>query len=333
MAEKSYTQMFVEKGRLDKNLLWLKDNLVLETVMGSHAYGCHNEDSDYDVVGLVMDKHEHLYPQNYGFVLGFDNVPKFSNHEQKGKDKRLVLENGHELEAAWHSLTNFFYLVMNGSPNLTEVLFARRNLVTYGHSVAWMLRDNKRLFLSMRMFHSFKGYCYQQFTRLQREHKRWNDEHKCDNSNRIHLYEQYGYDTKMSYHCLRLLDLVHQLLTEGDLDLMRNKEECKAMRSGSWGSWEKFSEHVERKLSELETLSMTGNVAVPTKPQTGALHELLVKCLEEWYGSEANMTKQNTEYVTAKEVMDELVTMKSLLKELADKPTGPFYYYYEGPPK
>jgi uncharacterized protein len=312
---KGYTEHFAEK-RFDQNLLWLKDNIVLESVMGSHAYGCNNDNSDYDVVGIVMDKHEHLYPQSYGYVLGFDNVPKFQNHECKGKEKRIVLSDDKELEGAWHSLTNFFSLVQNGSPNLTEVLFVRRNLVTFAHNVGWMLRDNRKLFLSVKMFHSFKGFCWQQFTRLQREHVRWNKEHKCDNSNRVELYENFGYDTKMSYHCLRLLDLVHQLLTEGDLDLMRNNEECKAMRKGEWGNWDKFAAHVERKLTELETLMTSVTVAVPNKPQTGALHELLVKCLEEWYGSESNMIKQGTEYVSAKEVKDELVTMKSLMEEM-----------------
>jgi predicted nucleotidyltransferase len=294
------------KERFQAQEQWMLDNLVLECVMGSHAYGCQTDTSDYDVVGVVMDQHMTLYPQSYGYVLGFDPLPNFRNKEVKGEGKRLTLENGKDCEGAWHSLTDFFNLVENGSPALTEVLFVRQNLVTYRTKVGDMMRDNRKLFLSMKMFHSFKGYCFQQLSRLRNGVKRWNTEHKCDNSNRQVFFEKYGYDVKMSYHCLRLLDLVDQLLKVGDFDLMRNRDECKAMRAGTWGDWPKFENFVDTRLKELEGYALNNVVAVPNRPQHEPLHNLLVSCLEEWYGSEKMMQKQNTEYVSAKMVMDKL---------------------------
>jgi predicted nucleotidyltransferase len=308
---KTHTATFVKSFQEQEQ--WMLDNLVLECVMGSHAYGCQTDTSDYDVLGVIMDQHKMLYPQSYGYVLGFDKLPKFENKEWKGVGKRLTLEDGKTCEGAWHSLTNFFSLVENGSPALTEVLFVRQNLVTYRTKVADMMRDNRKLFLSMKMFHSFKGYCFQQLNRLRNGVKRWNDEHKCDNTNRQVFFEKYGYDVKMAYHCLRLLDLVDQLLKVGDFDLMRNKEECKAMRAGLWGDWDKFQNHVDTRLTELESYSLNHVVAVSHRPQHEPLHQLLVNCLEEHYGSESTMQKQNTEYVSVKMLMDRLDRIESKL--------------------
>ena len=312
---KTHTARFVAE-RFQPQEKWMLDNLLLECVMGSHAYGCQTENSDDDIVGIIMDQHKSLYPQSYGFILGFDQLPSFDNKECKGVGKRITLDHGKTCEAAWHSITNFFHLVENGSPALTEVLFVRQQLVTYRTTVADMLRDNRKLFLSMKMFHSFKGYCFQQLSRLRNGVRRWNEEHKCDNSNRAVSYEKFGYDIKMSYHCLRLLDLVDQLLKVGDFDLMRNREECKAIRAGNWGDWKKFEIHVETRLTELESYALNNVVAVSNRPQHEPLHELLVKCIEEFYGSADKLIKQTTEFVSTKDVMNKLDRLELMLDEL-----------------
>ena len=310
----TYTSLFAKK-RFNESEQFLLDNLLMEVVMGSQAYGCATPESDLDVVGLVMNKHEHLYPQSYGYVLGFDDVPNFKNKCVKGPTKRLSPEESgtKELEGEWNSLTNFFFLAgKKGSPSAVEVLFVKRNLVKFAHPVTWMLRDNRKLFLSMKTFHAFKGYAFQQLSRMKRNLKAFDENGTCDNANRLDLYEKYGYDTKMAYHPLRLLDLCHQLLTENDLDLMRNKKECQAMRAGEWGTFERFEEHVLTKLSNLEDLAT--KTSLVSVPQTQPLHNLLQNCVEEFYGSDDAMKRQGTEYVSAKDVMERLDRMEKLLK-------------------
>ena len=310
--EDTNTYLF-DKQRFSENDHWMLDHLLYECIMGSHAYGCQNEDSDTDIVGLVMDPHKNLYPQSYGFILGFDQIPKFRNKEVKGEDKRITLPNKMTCEGSWHCLTDFFHLVEGGSPNLTEVLFVKRHLVTFGSEIAWYLRDNRKTFLSMRMYHSFKGYAISQFVRIQKEAYRWKTEGTCDNKNRIPLYEKTGFDSKMSYHTLRLLDLIHQLLTEGDLDLMRNKEECKAMRSGEWGNFEKFSQIFNERMGNLEKLSCE-LTAVPVQSLHEKLKSMLAHCIEMRYGSESLMQKQTTEYVSVQQLWDKLDKMEKNLK-------------------
>lgn len=311
--ESTYTAKFA-KDRFDVNRQWLLPNLVFEGIVGSHSYGCFTEDSDYDIIGLVMDEHKSLFPQSYGYILGFDNLPKFENTEEKGIDKRIKLDNGKMCEGEWHSLTNYFRLVCNGSPSLTELLFVRTPEISFSNKVGYMLRDNRKLFLSMAMFHSLKGYCFQQLTRLKKGVVAWNRDQKCDNNTRKHYFETVGYDCKMAYHCLRLLDLIDQLIKLGDLDLMRNREECKVMRAGEWGSWDKFEKYVGDKLKDLESYTLTNTVAIPNRPQREPLHELLKNCIEEWHGFEV---KQNQEFVSAKSVMDRLDNIEKLI--LKDK--------------
>jgi len=45
----NYTQWYAQNGKLQKHELWIKDNIVLETIMGSRAYGVETKDSDYDI--------------------------------------------------------------------------------------------------------------------------------------------------------------------------------------------------------------------------------------------------------------------------------------------
>jgi len=61
-----------------------------------------------------------------------------------------------------------------------------------------------------------------------------------------------SYSTKMAYHPLRLLDELNQLLDEGTIDLMRNKDECKAMRLGEWGTWERYEKVITERIEALE---------------------------------------------------------------------------------
>lgn len=299
-----YTHLFA-KDRFQPHEQWIKDNLLYECIMGSQAYGLNRPDSDIDIVALVMPKHEHLYPQHYGYILGFDQIPNFEHKDVKGEKNRIPLlqiSKHSDVEGEWNSLVRFFYLAgLKGSPNLIEILFVRKNLVTFSHKIGWMLRDNAQKFLSIRTFNSFKGYAFQQLERTRKDVQRG----KTENPKRQHYLDTFGYDIKQSYHPLRLLDQINQLLDEGTIDLMRNKDECKIMRDGKWGSWDKFYNHIHDQLRLIEEKALKQN-AISPKPRLGELKQLLADCIEEWYGNELNMQKSSTEYVSVKQLWDRL---------------------------
>jgi hypothetical protein len=115
-----YTDQFVNAGKFLPEEVFIKDNIVLETLMGSHAYGCNNPDSDFDVVAIYMDRHQDLYPQAYGKILGFDQLTPVYHKECKGEQERIVLSsdpNGRTCEAEWRALSKFILLAgVDASP-------------------------------------------------------------------------------------------------------------------------------------------------------------------------------------------------------------------------
>jgi hypothetical protein len=307
-----YTELFA-KERFNKDEQWIKDNLLYECIMGSQAYGLATPESDIDIVALVMPKEEHLWPQRFGYIPGFETVPNFESKEVKGVGARIPLlqtSTHSDVEGEWNSLVRFFYLAgIKGSPNLIEILFVRRPLVTFGTDIAWKLRDNNHKFLSMRTFHAFKGYSFEQVARIRRCVERG----KAETPKRQEYLEKYGYDIKMAYHPLRLLDQLNQLLDEGTIDLMRNKDECKAMRRGEWGDWKTFERVVGERLEAIEKKALNSN-AIPPKPMMGDLKVLLSECIEEWYGSELEMQRRTTEYVSVKDLMNRFDKLEEAIK-------------------
>ena len=298
-----YTDLFV-KERFKKEELWLRNNLLYECIVGSQAYGLSTSESDIDIVSIVMPLEQHLYPQRYGYILGFDEeVPNFNCKNIKGERQRIVVPGKDTpLEGEWNSLTRFFYLTgIKGSPNLIECLYVKRNLVTFATDIGWKLRDNRDKFLSMKTFNAFKGYAFSQLHRMRNDINRG----KTDNPKRQYMLKEYGMDVKQGSQILRLLDQLNQLLDSGTLDLMHNKEEAKAMRNGEWGTWERFQTYVTERVDILENKALTKS-KLPTAPRAAELKSLLQECIEEFYGSDTEAQRRGTEFVSAKDVMDKL---------------------------
>lgn len=302
----NYTQWYIQHNKFQKHDTWILDNLMLETIGGSHAYSCHTENSDYDLVGIVLPKAEHLFPQKFGYVLGFDQLPTFKRKELKGKKEKVNID-GKFFEAEWVSLIEFFvHAGLKGSPNLVEILFVKRSLVSVGTKMGWYLKDNRKKFLSMKTFHAFKGYANGQMHRI-RQRNPETEERKL-------LVEEHGYDIKMAYHTLRLIDQIQQILLTGDIDLERNKEECKLMRNGEWGNFDKFDAEFQKRMSNLEEL--TNNNSLSQFPRQEELKILLQEILEEHYGSLDTIAKTSeSEFVSAKDIMDKLNNIENLLKK------------------
>ena len=87
---------------------------------------------------------------------------------------------------------------------------------------------------------------------------------------------------KYGYHLLRLVDEVEQILTTGDLDLQRAREEMKAVRRGEW-SLEKMEAYFQEAEGRLQTVY--DNSKLPNVPDEAKIKELLLNCLEHHYGS------------------------------------------------
>jgi hypothetical protein len=99
---------------------------------------------------------------------------------------------------------------------------------------------------------------------------------------RKEMIEKFGYDVKFAYHVVRLLNESEQILTEGDLDLERNREQLKSIRRGEW-KIEDIRDYFSKKEKELESVYL--NSKLPYGPDEEKIKILLLSCLEEHYGS------------------------------------------------
>jgi hypothetical protein len=109
------------------------------------------------------------------------------------------------------------------------------------------------------------------------------------NKKRLQYIIDYGFDVKYASHIIRLLDEAEQLLSDGYMDLERNKEELKAIRRGEV-SLERIEEKFSLKERLIEKLYVESN-AIPHKSNVDAVKNLLMRCLEEFYGSIGQMKK------------------------------------------
>jgi len=104
----------------------------------------------------------------------------------------------------------------------------------------------------------------------------------------------YNQDLKFAYHVVRLLNEVEQILTEGDLDLQRNREQLKSIRRGEW-TQRSIVRYFETKEKELEKVYIQSSL--PHRIREDEIRELLVLCLKKHFGDCKEIKKDLTDAV------------------------------------
>lgn len=243
-----------------------------ETIMGSMAYGVKSEDSDWDIYGFCMPPKDMVFPHLSGEIEGFGEQKKrfeqYQQHHIKDKAKDLVYDMN------IYNVVKYFHLCMQNNPNMIDSLFTADNYVISGSQISDHVRKNRLKFLHKGSWHRFKGYAYQQLHKMRIKKPE-------ETSNRYEMVQKHGYDLKFAYHVVRLLNEVEQIMTEGDLDLLRNREQLKSIRRGDW-KLEEIEGYFTRKETELETLY--NNSKLPWGPDEAVIKQILIDCLEMHYG-------------------------------------------------
>jgi uncharacterized protein len=168
---------------------------------------------------------------------------------------------------------------MENNPNMIDSLFVPQNCVMHLTTIGQLIRDNRRMFLHKGAWHKFKGYAYAQVSKIK---------NKVNSSNpkRAATIEKYGYDIKFAYHVVRLLNEVEQILVEGDLDLLRNREQLKSIRRGEW-TLKEIEDYFKMKEATLEIAY--ANSSLPHSPDEEKIKMILMDCLTHHYGSISQM--------------------------------------------
>jgi hypothetical protein len=266
---------------------WLPDNIHYLTVMGSVAYGVadtNDEDvqSDFDLYGFCIPPKDVVFPHTAGAVWGFgrykEGMPKshfgqYQNHHVHDPSARGGKGRTYDLQV--YNIVKYVQLCMECNPNMIDSLFTHETMVQHCTAVGQLLRDNRRKFLHQGVCDKFKGYAYSQVHKMQTKEPE-------PGSKRSALRGRFGFDVKFAYHVVRLLNEAEQILLEGDLDLMRNREQLKAIRRGEW-TQQQVLDYFERKRDDLEFARARSSL--PAGPDEDAVRALLLRCLEAHYGS------------------------------------------------
>jgi predicted nucleotidyltransferase len=243
--------------------------------MGSVAYGVSSDTSDVDVYAWAMPPKDDVFPHLRGEIPGFGTRKKpfevFQEHHIRDAD--ALGGSGRTYDVTVFGIVRFFDLAMQNNPNVLDSLFTPINCVLHCTRVANLVRENRRLFLHKGAWAKFKGYAYSQLHKIAT---------KKPEGRRAELVEEHGYDVKFAYHVVRLIGEVEQILTEGDVDLQRDNERLKAIRRGDWTE-ERLRSWFAEKEPQLEAACAASKL--PARPDESRIKDLLMRCLEEHYGS------------------------------------------------
>lgn len=253
---------------------WLPDNLIYLTLIGSRAYGIENKNSDYDYYGVCMIPRKNIFPQEYGLLLGYDNIPVF---EQWKKDHFTDSDSGKDMEITIYGIVRYFDLLCGGNPNIIESLYTNREHVLFSNTVGEKIRENRSLFLSKQSFYKTRSYAFAQLKKMDR----------IPVGNRLEDYKKYGYSTKFAAHVIRLMDNCEQIITNKHIDLQRNREMVKSIRNGEY-TLKQIKEYAHEKELILEKLSAESDLR--NKVNKDEIREILLDCIKHSY--------QNVNFVT-----------------------------------
>lgn len=269
----------LEKKKLITPPPWLTDNTQMLCIMGSIAYGVAEDYSDFDVYGYTIPTKETVFPNLAGEIPGFGTQKKkFEQYEQHHVlDPSAMNGKGREYDFNIYNIVKYFHLCMEGNPNMIDSLFVPQSCILHSTRISEMVRDNRKLFLSKKLWHRLKGYAYAQLHKSQSKSPQ-------KGSKREKLRERHGYDSKYLYHVIRLLGQAEQIFTEGDLDLQEKgrREHMKAVRRGEVPE-EEIRQWASEKEKNLE--KAYAKSTLPHKPREAEIKRLLLICLEEHYGS------------------------------------------------
>jgi uncharacterized protein len=261
---------------------WLAHNTVYLTRMGSVAYGVSGDSSDLDIYGFCIPPKNLVFPHLAGEIPGFGRqIQRFESwQEHHVKDA----DAGKEYDFAIFSIVKLFDLAMANNPNVIDSLFTSRENVLHSTGVSELVRENRRRFLHKGAMHKLRGYAYSQMSKIRNKANSSNPKRAAD-------VEAHGFDTKFAYHVVRLVLQAEQILMEGDLDLMRNREILKSIRRGEWSLTE-LESWFSSKEKDLETIYARSTLR--NEPDEEAIKRLLLTALETHYGDLSAAVKLET---------------------------------------
>lgn len=217
------------------------DNIILEGITGSMAYGLATESSDVDLKGVYM------LPTREVLSIGF-------NQENTTKDHV-------DQDWVYHEVGKFMKLVMNGNPTVTELLYL--NDYTHLTPIGEIIIANRAAFLSTKAIDkAYRGYAFAQAKKLNNRTDQGLDGYASSLKNRF---------SKHTRHCFRLLMQARQLLETGTLEVTVTPEQRDYLFMMGEKTADEVIDEFMRQDYEFENIKSV----LPDKPDMKKLNEIL----------------------------------------------------------
>lgn len=217
------------------------NNIILEGVTGSTAYGLATKDSDIDIKGIYQ------LPTKEVLSMGFTNEHNTFDHTDP--------------DWCYHEIGKFMKLVKGGNPTYSELLWLEEYTVL--SPVGKLLVDNRQAFLSTKaVLNAYSGYALGQAKRLNNRTEQGLDGYASSLKNRY---------AKHTRHCFRLMIQARQLLETGHLDVRVTPEQRKWL----FEMGEKGYDEVISKFMEMDNALKKVKSVLPDEPDNEKLNNLL----------------------------------------------------------
>jgi len=125
-------------------LKYVEDHTIFECIVGSHAYGTHTPESDYDKAGVMIPGKEYFY--------GIKRFEQFNDYP--GEDKIIY---------GFRKIVN---LIAENNPNCLDLLCIPEHCILNIKPEWREIMDNAHLFISKKCKHTYSGYAISQINRL-----------------------------------------------------------------------------------------------------------------------------------------------------------------------
>ena len=236
---------------------YLKDPIIMG-YRGSIAHGMYvpKEDpdsiDDKDVMAVVIPEQKYYYG--------------LSDWGSRGTKEFFV----GEWDVVTYELRKYIGLLVKGNPNVISLLWLENNLYMKVSGEGLYLIENRDLFSSRSVYHSFIGYAHGQLHRM--THFRYEG---YMGEKRKGLVDKHGYDTKNAAHLIRLLRMGIEFLNEGIFYVLRqDAQQLLEIKRGEW-TLEQVKEESDHLFKRAE--EAYDNSRLPNKPDMERIETLCIE--------------------------------------------------------
>lgn len=228
---------------------------------GSKAHGTYipnsnpNSIDDIDVLGIFLP------PKEIMFGLGqYEQFEKFYEY----------------WDILIYDFKKALRLLIKSNPNIVQMLWTPEDLFIINKPEFKILRENRELFVSKQLYHSFCGYSQGQLHKMESmAYKGYMGE------KRKQLVDKFGYDCKNAQHLIRLLRQGIEFLKTGELIVERpDAAELIQIKTGQW-TIEKVKREANKLFADME--DAYAKSTLPDKPDVAVIDKLCQGILFDYY--------------------------------------------------